>query len=118
MRGATVEKDHLLALELDRNRGDLSHGPLETNAFRSQLIELTCAWKDAEVKLGGFASVVIEPEEWRKFVHGWHRSNRRSLPTSRLLVSNRAREYARERPKSGSDGRMTATTSSCIFSMR
>jgi hypothetical protein len=25
--------------------------------------------EDAQVKLGGFFGVVIEPEEWRKFVH-------------------------------------------------
>jgi hypothetical protein len=28
--------------------------------------------EDTQVKLGGFFGVVIEPEEWRKFVHGWH----------------------------------------------
>lgn len=25
-----------------------------------------------QVKLGGFFGVVMEPEEWRKLVHGWH----------------------------------------------
>jgi hypothetical protein len=40
--------------------------------------------EDAQVKLSGFFRVVIELEEWRKFVHGWHGSNRRSLTTSRL----------------------------------
>jgi hypothetical protein len=29
-------------------------------------------WKDAQVKLGGFFSIVIKPEEWRDIVHGWH----------------------------------------------
>jgi hypothetical protein len=33
-------------------------------------------WENAQVKLGGFFGVVIEPEEWRNFVHGWHGTNR------------------------------------------
>jgi hypothetical protein len=32
--------------------------------------------EDAQVKLGGFFSVVIEPEERRKFVHRWHGTRR------------------------------------------
>jgi hypothetical protein len=28
--------------------------------------------EDAQVKLSGFFGVVVEPEEWRKFVHSWH----------------------------------------------
>jgi hypothetical protein len=27
--------------------------------------------EDTEVKLGSFFAVVIEPDEWRKLVHGW-----------------------------------------------
>jgi hypothetical protein len=73
MSGAAVEKDHLLALKLDRDSGNLAHGP-GTNAFGTQLIEPARVREDAQVKLGDFFSVVIEPEEWRKFVHGWHRS--------------------------------------------
>ena len=75
MRGAAVEKDHFLALKLDRDRGNLAHGP-GTDAFGTQLIELACVREDAQVKLGGFFGVVIEPEEWRKFVHGWHGTRR------------------------------------------
>ena len=44
--------------------------------------------EDAQVKLGGFFSVVIEPEEWRKFVHGWHRTRQdvtSDKPTSKDL---------------------------------
>src|ERR1700760_2754054 len=74
MRGAAVEKDHLLTFELDRDRGNLAHGP-GTDAFGTQLIELARVRKDAQVKLGGFFGVVIEPEEWRKFVHSWHGSS-------------------------------------------
>ena len=35
-------------------------------------MELARVREDAQVKLGGFFGVVIEPEEWSKFVHGWH----------------------------------------------
>jgi hypothetical protein len=28
--------------------------------------------EDAQVELGGFSGVVIEPEEWRNFIHGLH----------------------------------------------
>ncbi|HMH14731.1 MAG TPA: hypothetical protein VK578_16655, partial [Edaphobacter sp.] len=49
------------------------HGP-RTDTFGTQLIEPACIRKDAQVKLSGFFGVVIEPEEWRKFVHGWHGS--------------------------------------------
>jgi hypothetical protein len=38
--------------------------------------------EDAQVKLGGFFSVLIEPEEWRKFVHGWH-------PTRQKVISDK-----------------------------
>jgi hypothetical protein len=39
-----------------------------------KLIEPACVRKDAQIKLSGFFGVVIEPEEWRKFVHGWRGS--------------------------------------------
>jgi hypothetical protein len=65
LRGPAVEKDHLLTFKLDRDRGNPADGP-GTNAFGSQLIELARVRKDAQVKLGGFFGVVIEPEEWRK----------------------------------------------------
>jgi hypothetical protein len=71
MRGAAVEKDHLLAFKLDRDSGNLAHGP-RTDAFGTQLIEPARVREDSQVKLGGFFGVVIEPEEWRKFVHAWH----------------------------------------------
>jgi hypothetical protein len=71
MRRAAVEKDHLLALKLDGDSGNPADGP-QTDAFRTQLIEPARLREDAQVKLGGFFGVVIEPEEWRKFVHGWH----------------------------------------------
>jgi hypothetical protein len=32
--------------------------------------------EDTQVKLSGFFGVVIEPEEWRKFVHGCHGTSR------------------------------------------
>jgi hypothetical protein len=28
--------------------------------------------EDTEIKLGCFFGVVVEPEEWSEFVHGWH----------------------------------------------
>jgi hypothetical protein len=31
--------------------------------------------EDTQEKLRGFFGVVLEPEEWRKFVHGWHRTS-------------------------------------------
>jgi hypothetical protein len=31
--------------------------------------------EDTQVKLGGFFSVVIKPEERRKFVHAWHNTS-------------------------------------------
>jgi hypothetical protein len=71
MRGAAVEKNHLLTFKLDRNCGNLTHGPW-TDAFGTQLIEPARVREDAQVKLGGFFGVVIEPEEWRKFIHSWH----------------------------------------------
>src|SRR5580658_3547320 len=73
MRRAAVEEDHLLALKLDRDGGNLTHGP-GTDTFGTQLIELARVREGAQVKLSGFFGVVIEPEEWRKFVHGWHSS--------------------------------------------
>ena len=71
MRGTAVEKDHVLALKLDRDSGNLAHGP-GSDTFGTQLIEPARVREDAEVELGGFFSVVIEPEEWHKFIHGWH----------------------------------------------
>jgi len=76
MRGAAVEKDHLLTLKLDRDRGNLSHGP-GTDTFGAQLIELARVWENAQVKLGGLSRVVIKPEEWRNFVHDWHAISQR-----------------------------------------
>jgi hypothetical protein len=73
MRGAAVEENHLLALKLDRDRGNLAHGP-RTDAFGTQLIELARVREHTQVKLSGFFGVVIEPEEWRNFVHGWNGS--------------------------------------------
>src|SRR5882757_729920 len=71
MRGAAVEKDHLLAFKLDRDSGNLADGP-GTDAFGTQLVELVRVREDTQVKLSGCFGVVIEPEEWRKFVHGCH----------------------------------------------
>jgi hypothetical protein len=71
LRGAAVKKDHLLTLKLNRDNGNLAHGP-GTDALGTHLIELACLREDAEVKLGGFFGIVIEPEKGRKFVHGWH----------------------------------------------
>src|SRR5580692_11734099 len=71
MSRAAIEKDHLLALKLDRDSSNLAHAP-GTNAFGSQLIEPASVREDAQVKLGGFFGVVVEPEEWRKFIHGRH----------------------------------------------
>src|SRR5579862_2039450 len=93
MRGAAVEKDHLLALELDRDCGNLAHGP-GTYSFGTQLIDLARGGEDVQVKLGGFFGVVIEPEEWRKFVHGGMVSAARSLLTSRLAGADRRQEKA------------------------
>jgi hypothetical protein len=75
MRGAAVEKDHLLALKLDRDSGNLAHRP-RTDAFGTHLTEPARVREDAQVKLGGFFGVVIEPEEWRNFVHSWHGTSR------------------------------------------
>ncbi len=70
MRGAAVEKDHLLALKLYRDRSNLARGP-RTDTFGAELINLARMRKDVQVKLSGFSRVVIEPEERRNFVHGW-----------------------------------------------
>ena len=70
MRGAAVEKDHLLALQLDRDRGNLACGP-GTDAFGTQLVELTRVRENAQIKFGGFFGVVIEPKEWRNFAQLW-----------------------------------------------
>jgi hypothetical protein len=74
MSGTAVEKDHLLTFELDRDRGDLTHGPW-TDTLRTQLVDPARVRKDAEIEFGGFFGIVIEPEEGRKFVHGWHGSS-------------------------------------------
>src|SRR5437588_7914808 len=71
MRGTAVEKDHLLTFKLNRDSGNLAHRP-GTDTFGTQLIELARVREDAQVEFGGFFGVVVEPEEWRKFVHGWH----------------------------------------------
>ena len=70
MGGAAVEENHLLAFELDGDRGDLADGP-GTDSFGAQLVELARVGENAEVEFGGFFGVVVEPEEWREFVHGW-----------------------------------------------
>ena len=46
------------------------HGPPPLERNSSSL--LACVREDTQVKLGGFFGVVIEPEKWRNFVHGWH----------------------------------------------
>ncbi len=87
--GATVEKDHLLALKLDGDGGDRAHGPW-TYSFGAHLIELARVGEDAQVKFGGFFGVVIEPEERREFVHGRHGIKREvgdDKPTSRYQSS-------------------------------
>ncbi len=44
MRGAAVEKDHLLALKLDGDRGNLAYGP-GTDTFGAQLTKPTRSGK-------------------------------------------------------------------------
>ena len=48
--------------------------------------------EDAQVKFGGLFGVVIEPEERRKFIHGWHGSSREvtsAKPTSTAKIRER-----------------------------
>ena len=71
MPGPAVEKDYLLTFKLDRDRSNLAYGP-GSDTFGTQLIELALVREDAQVKLGGFFRIVIEPEEWRNFVHSCH----------------------------------------------
>jgi len=73
-----VEKDHLLAFEFDRDRGNCAHRP-RADAFGTKFIDLARIGEDAEVELGSFFGVVLEPEEWRKFVHGWDCSSEETL---------------------------------------
>jgi len=87
VRGAAVEKDHLLAPELDRDRGNLACGP-GADAFGTQLIELARVREDAQVELGGFFGVVVEPEERRKFIHALHGTSQESLLTGLSLYGN------------------------------
>ena len=75
MCGATVEEYHLLTFELDGDGGNLARRP-RTDALGTQFVNLSRMREDAEVKLRGFFRVVIEPEEWRNFVHGWHGSKK------------------------------------------
>jgi hypothetical protein len=41
--------------------------------------------KDTQVKLSGFFGVFIEPEEWRKLVHGWH-GNRKEVTDNKPTI--------------------------------
>jgi hypothetical protein len=62
---AAVEKDHLLAFQLDGDDGGPALRP-GADAFGAHFIEFARVREDAQVKVGGFASVVVEPEEWER----------------------------------------------------
>ncbi len=69
MRRSSVEKDHLLTFELDRDGGDFFDGP-RADAFGTNLIDFASVREDAQIKFGGFFGVVVEPEE-REQVYSW-----------------------------------------------
>lgn len=80
-----VHQDHLLPFEFDGDDSDLTYGPW-AYAFGAHFIYFARVGKDAEIKIGGFFGVVVEPEEWGKFVHGWDGSGRMRPPASRLAL--------------------------------
>jgi hypothetical protein len=55
--------------------------------------------EEAEVKLGGFFGVVIEPEEWRNFVHGWHSTSREVSSDKKGFVARRKARRSFREPK-------------------